>query len=59
MKNFKKLFPVYEKYKLYGAIASFHINEDAKSEALNRGFFVLQRNGNVLQTDTAENLMVL
>ncbi len=59
MKNFKKLFPVYEKYKLYGAIASFHINEDAKSEALNRGFFVLQRSGNVLQTDTAENLMVL
>lgn len=59
MRNFKKLFPVYEGYKLYGAIASFHINEDAKTEALERGFFVLQRSGKVIQTETAQNLLIL
>ena len=59
MQNFKKLFPIYEAYKLYGAIASFHINDDAKEAALNQGFFVLQRKGDVLQTDCAENLWVL
>ena len=59
MKNFKKLFPVYENYKLYGAIASFHLYEDAVQEALKRGFFVLQRRGEVIQTDCGENLMVL
>lgn len=59
MRNFKKLFPIYASYKLYGAIASFHINDDAKKEALERGFFVLQRNGNVVHTDCAENLLVM
>jgi predicted AAA+ superfamily ATPase len=59
MKNFKKLFPVYENYKLYGAIASFHLYDDAVQEALKRGFFVLQRRGEVIQTDCGENLMVL
>jgi predicted AAA+ superfamily ATPase len=41
MKNFKKLYPVYENYKLYGAIASFHFYDDAITKALERGFFVL------------------
>jgi hypothetical protein len=59
MRNFKALFPVYENYKLYGAIASFHINDDAKKDALERGFFVLQRKGEVVQTDCSEHLMVL
>jgi hypothetical protein len=59
MRNFKKLFPIYETYKLYGAIAAFHINDDAKEAALNQGFFVLQRKGEVLQTDRGDNLMVL
>jgi Holliday junction resolvase-like predicted endonuclease len=59
MRNFKKLFPIYESYKLYGAIASFHINDDAKEAALNQGFFVLQRSGNVMQTDCGENLLVM
>ena len=59
MRNFKTLFPVYENYKLYGAIASFHINDDAKKDALERGFFVLQRKGEVVQTDCGEHLMVL
>ena len=59
MRNFKTLFPVYENYKLYGAIASFHINDDAKKDALERGFFMLQRKGEVVQTDCSEHLMVL
>ena len=59
MRNFKALFPVYQNYKLYVAIASFHINDDAKKEALERGFFVLQRKGEVVQTDCSEHLMVL
>jgi hypothetical protein len=59
MRNFKKLFPVYESYKLYGAIASFHINKDAKKEALQRGFFVLERSGKVLHAESGEHLLVL
>jgi Holliday junction resolvase-like predicted endonuclease len=59
MRHFKKLFSIYSTYKLYGAIASFHINDDAKREALDRGFFVLQRSGNVVHTDCSANLMVL
>lgn len=59
MRNFKKLFPVYENYKLYGAIASFHIYEEAKQEALARGFFVLQRSGKVVHTECGENLRVM
>lgn len=59
MKNFKKLFPVYENYKLYGAIASFHLYDAAIKKALERGFFVLQRSGDVVQTDCGENLLVL
>ena len=59
MQNFKTLFPWFENYKLYGAIASFHINDDAKEAALNQGFFVLQRSGDLIHTDAAENLLVL
>lgn len=59
MRNFKTLYPLYKDYKLYGAIASFHFYEEAKETALNRGFFVLQRSGKVIQTDCGENLLVL
>ena len=59
MRNFKILYPLYKDYKLYGAIASFHFYDEAKEAALNRGFFVLQRTGKVVQTDCGENLLVL
>ena len=59
MRNFKTLFPWFSDYKLYGAIASFHINDDAKKAALELGFFVLQRKGEIVQTDCSEHLMVL
>ena len=59
MRNFKTLYPIYAHYKLYGAIAAFHIYEDAKKAALERGFFVLQRKGKIVTTESAENLLVL
>ena len=59
MQNFKKLFPIYQNYKQYGAIAAFHINDDAKEAALSRGYFVLQRSGDVVHTESGEHLTVL
>ena len=59
MKHFKKLFPIYQNYKQYGAIASFHINDEAKKEALSRGYFVLQRSGDLVHTESGDHLTVL
>jgi len=59
MTHFKKLFPVYKDFKLYGAIASFHFYDKAKQTALENGFFVLQRSGNVIHTDCGQNLRVM
>lgn len=59
MKHFKELFPIYRNYKQYGAIASFHINDDAKKEALRRGYFVLQRSGDLVHTESGDHLAVL
>ena len=59
MQNFKKLFPIYQNYKQYGAIASFHINDDAKKEALRRGYFVLQRSVDLVHTESSDHLTVL
>ena len=59
MKNFKKLFPIYQAFKQYGAIAAFHINDDAKQEALRRGYFVLQRSGDLVHTESSDHLTVL
>lgn len=59
MRHFKQLFPLYKDYKQYGAIASFHINDAAKEEALKRGYFVLQRRGDVVHTEASKSLTVL
>ena len=59
MRHFKQLFPIYQHYKQYGAIASFHINDEAKSEALRRGYFVLQRSGDLVHTEASTHLSVL
>ncbi|MEY4768716.1 MAG: hypothetical protein RL637_1355, partial [Pseudomonadota bacterium] len=56
MRNFKILYPLYKDYKLYGAIAAFHIYADAKQKALERGFFVLQRYGKILHTEYGDHL---
>lgn len=59
MHNFKKLFPIYQPFKQYGAIAAFHIKEAAKKAALERGFFVLQRHGKLVHSENSEQLIVL
>jgi hypothetical protein len=48
-----------EHYKKYGAIAFFHINDAAKKEALRRGYFVLQRSGDLVHTESSEHLTVM
>jgi len=59
MRHFKQLFPWFKDYKQYGVIAAFHINDSAKEEALNRGYFVLQRSGDIVQTECSNQLQVL
>ncbi len=59
MRHFKQLFPLYQHFKQYGAIAAFHINDDAKEDALRRGYFVLQRSGELIHTESSEHLTVL
>jgi len=39
--------------------AAFHINDDAKEVALRRGYFVLQRSGDLVHTESGEHLTVL
>jgi hypothetical protein len=58
MRNFKELFPWFKNYKQYGAIA-FFINDKAKKEALRRGYFVLQRSGDLIHTESSDHLTVL
>jgi hypothetical protein len=52
LSNFKLLYPMYENYTLYGAMASFHVNNDAKKAVLEGGYFLLQRQGDLIQTDS-------
>ena len=56
IQNFKPLFPDYKDYKVYGGLASFHFNDNAKEETLNRGYFVLQRSGNIISSSTGDHL---
>ena len=48
IKNFRKLFPNYKNYKVYGAIAGFTINEKIVEKAKNNGFFVLKKKGELM-----------
>ena len=56
--NFKKLYPIYKDYKLYGAMASFYFNDDVKSELLSRGYFVLERKGDLIHSENSDYLKV-
>jgi len=56
--HFKTLFPIYENYKLYGAMASFHFNQDTKEELLKQGYFILERHGDLIHTENSEYLKV-
>lgn len=50
LKNFKLLYPEYKDYTLYGAIAGAEIVNDAKEEAKDKGFFILEQKGDVIET---------
>ena len=56
--NFKKLFPIYKDYKLYGAMASFHFNKDTKDELLKQGYFIVERSGDLIRTENSDYLKV-
>jgi len=56
--NFKALFPIYKDYKLYGAMASFYFNHETKRELLKQGFFVLERSGDIVNTENSDYLKV-
>jgi len=47
--NIKKL-PQYNGYRVYAGIASFYVPENVKKYALDKGYFVLQRKGDVMET---------
>jgi len=42
----------------YAGIASFHIYEEAKELAYQKGYFVLKRNGNVVEEYATDSLKV-
>jgi len=56
--NFKKLFPIYQNYKLYGAMASFYFNTETKDELLEQGYFILERCGELINTENSDTLKV-
>jgi len=56
--NFKKLFPIYKDYKLYGAMASFYFNQDTKDELLKQGYFIVERAGDLIKTENSDYLKV-
>ena len=48
--NFKKLYPEYKDFNKHLALASFHMNDEVKQEALNSRVIVLQRKGKLIET---------
>ena len=48
--NFKKLYPEYKDYNKHLALASFHIKDEVKQEALSNSVIVLQRKGKLIET---------
>jgi len=56
--NFKKLFPIYKDFKLYGAMASFYFNQDTKDELLKQSYFIVERSGDLIKTENSEYLKV-
>ncbi|MDP2752601.1 MAG: hypothetical protein Q8O31_08385 [Rhodocyclaceae bacterium] len=48
--NFKLLYPAYKDYHHHLGLASFHINDTLKNEALAQGVIVLQRKGDTIET---------
>ena len=56
--HFKKLFPIYQDYKLYGAMASFYFNQETRDELLKQGYFVVERSGDLMTMENSDYLKV-
>ncbi len=50
IETFKELFPEYSHLNLYVGIAGFKVYYDAKEYAKEKGYFVLQRKGDMIET---------
>jgi SMC interacting uncharacterized protein involved in chromosome segregation len=50
--NFRKLFPAYSGYKLYMGLASFKVSQEVRKCIEEKGYFLLQRNGDVIESYT-------
>jgi hypothetical protein len=48
--------PSYKNYTIYAGVAGFNIPEDAISLAKERGYFVLQRKGDIIE-EISDNLI--
>jgi hypothetical protein len=48
--NFKHLFPAYKDYRHHLVLATFHLYDDLKEQALHNNVIVLQRKGDVVQS---------
>lgn len=48
--NFKSLFPAYKDYRHHLVLATFHLYDDLKEQALKNNVIVLQRKGDVVQS---------
>ena len=52
MIEFRNRLPAYEKFKLYGGIAGFNVNDAVVNAAHDKGYFVLKRTGDAFAVDT-------
>jgi len=52
--NFRKLFPMYSQYRHHYGLATFHIHDQLKDQALSSGVTVLQRKGDVIEATAVE-----
>ena len=52
--SIKELSPVYKDFKVYAGVAGFKVPKDAKTKALDKGYFVLERKGDIVETYAKE-----
>jgi Holliday junction resolvase-like predicted endonuclease len=52
VENFRKLFPMYAKHKIYLGIASMSFNKEVISEAKKLGIGILKQKGDTIEYDT-------
>jgi hypothetical protein len=49
LKSFKKLYPEYKDFKIYGGIAAMTFEKNVKNEAMEYGFYILSQNNDKLK----------